>query len=117
VRVLSQETCNEVTRWLVNVIEKGTGKKAKLGRCIAAGKTGTAQVPSRYGGYLAGAYTASFCGFFPAEAPRYLVLVVVGQPRGKYYGGEVAAPVFKAVGDRISYMDKLLVLEAAHASR
>jgi cell division protein FtsI/penicillin-binding protein 2 len=116
-RVLSQHTCNEVTQWLINVIEKGTGKKAKLGRCVAAGKTGTAQVPSRYGGYLKGAYTASFCGFFPAEAPRYLVLVVIGQPRGKYYGGEVAAPVFKAVGDRISYMDKLLVLEAAHASR
>jgi cell division protein FtsI/penicillin-binding protein 2 len=117
VRVLSQQTCNEVTQWLVNVIEKGTGKKAKLGRCLAAGKTGTAQVASRYGGYLRGAYTASFCGFFPAQAPRYLVLVVIGQPRGKYYGGEVAAPVFKAVGDRISYMDNLLVLEAAHASR
>ncbi len=116
-RVLSAQTCRMATQWLVDVVAKGTGKKAQLGRCQAAGKTGTAQVASRYGGYLKGAYTASFAGFFPAEAPRYMVLVVIGQPRGKYYGGEVAAPVFKAVGDRISYMDKLIVLEAAHASR
>jgi cell division protein FtsI/penicillin-binding protein 2 len=116
-RVLSAQTCQEVTQWLTKVVNVGTGKKASLGRCQAAGKTGTAQVPSRYGGYMAGAYTASFCGFFPADAPRYTVLVVIGQPRGKYYGGEVAAPVFRAVGDRISYMDKLLVMEAAHASR
>lgn len=116
-RVLSSQSSQMARQWLTDVVSKGTGKKAQLGRCQAAGKTGTAQVASRYGGYLKGAYTASFAGFFPAAAPRYLVLVVIGQPRGKYYGGEVAAPVFKAVGDRISYMDKLIVLEAAHASR
>jgi cell division protein FtsI/penicillin-binding protein 2 len=117
VRVLSEGTCREVTGWLIDVIKSGTGKRAKLERCTAAGKTGTAQVPSRYGGYVRGAYTASFAGFFPAEAPRYLVLVALGRPRGKYYGGEVAAPVFRAVGDRISYMDQLLTEEAGHASR
>jgi cell division protein FtsI/penicillin-binding protein 2 len=93
-----------MSRWLAEVVAKGTGKKARLARYAAAGKTGTAQVPGEHGGYKTGAYTASFAGFFPAERPEYVVLVMFGEPRGKYYGGDVAAPVFKAVADRISYM-------------
>ena len=49
-----------------------------------------------------------FAGFFPAKSPRYVVVVVIGYPRGYYYGGLVAAPIFKAVGDRISYIDQLV---------
>jgi cell division protein FtsI/penicillin-binding protein 2 len=74
-RVLSAETCREASRWLVDAVEHGTGEKAKLERYSTAGKTGTAQIPAPGGGYLTGAYVASFVGYFPAEDPRYLVLV------------------------------------------
>jgi len=117
-RVLSEKTCEQVRRWLADVVQDshGTGKGARLERCTAAGKTGTAQVPSPYGGYLAGTYTASFCGFFPAEAPQMVVLVVLGRPKGQYYGGQVAAPVFKAVCDRISYLDQVVLGGSGNAA-
>jgi len=107
VRVLSLETCAQVTKYLEGVITKGTGKKAKLDRYVAAGKTGTAQIPNRSGSYSGGGYVASFIGYFPAEQPRYLVLVMFARPKNAYYGGAVSAPVFKKVGDRISYIDEL----------
>ena len=117
VRVLSEKTCEKVTGWLTEVVNDGTGKKARLSKYHAAGKTGTAQLASDKGGYQKGAYTASFIGFFPAEAPRYVVLVMFVHPRGgKYYGGEVAAPVFKQVCDRISYITEDVGTEALHAS-
>ncbi|MBN2081313.1 penicillin-binding protein 2 [bacterium] len=118
VRVLSEETCQLVTKWLVQVVEQGTGKSARLERYAAAGKTGTGQIASEDGGYRKGAYSASFAGFFPAESPRYVVYVMLVHPRdGGYYGGEVAAPVFKGVCDRISYLDHLLPGEATDEAR
>jgi len=117
VRVLSDATCDEVTNWLTEVVNDGTGKKAQLARYQAAGKTGTAQLASDKGGYRKGAYTASFIGYFPAEAPRYVVLVMFVNPKGgRYYGGDVAAPVFKKVCDRISYIVEEKGTEAGHAS-
>jgi len=117
IRVLSPATCELVTGWLVEVVEEGTGRKAKLERYQAAGKTGTGQVASEHGGYQTGAYTATFVGYFPAQAPRYVVLVMFVHPRGgKYYGGDVAAPVFKQVCDRISYLDQLAAEDVADAA-
>ncbi len=117
VRVLSPQTCELISGWLSEVVESGTGKKARLARHRAAGKTGTGQIPSEQGGYRRGAYTATFAGFFPAEAPRYVVLVLFVNPKGgKYYGGEVAAPVFKSVCDRISYLDYQVPAEVPDAA-
>jgi cell division protein FtsI/penicillin-binding protein 2 len=114
-RVLSEHTCSTVTAWLQSAVEDGTGKRAKLSRFKAAGKTGTAQIAGN-GGYQKGAYMASFAGFFPVEQPRYVILVLVINPKtGKYYGGDVAAPVFKSVGDRISFLDQIETLGASHA--
>jgi cell division protein FtsI/penicillin-binding protein 2 len=104
-------------KWLAECVTSGTGKKARLDRYNAAGKTGTAQVPSPRGGYLKGEYTASFAGFFPAENPRYVVLVMFGEPRGEYYGGAVSGPVFKRVSDRISYLQSAELAEVANAAR
>lgn len=115
-RVLSAKTCALMTDWLSQVVARGTGKKAQLERFKAAGKTGTAQIPrSGAAGYAKGAYTASFVGYFPVEAPRYVILSMFVKPRGLYYGGDVAAPVFKAVGDRISYLDQLGLVDANYA--
>lgn len=109
-RLISKQTANTVTGWLTEVVTSGTGKNAALSRYQAAGKTGTAQVYSPKGGYKKGAYVSSFVGFFPVEEPRYVVLVMFWEPQGKYYGSQVAAPVFQAVGDRISYIDELVSL-------
>lgn len=61
------------------------------------GKTGTAQIASR-GAYAKGQYVSSFVGFWPYEKPEYVLLIVLGEPKGgRYYGGEIAAPIFKAI--------------------
>jgi cell division protein FtsI/penicillin-binding protein 2 len=117
-RVLSKRTVDEITDWLVEVASSdGIGGNAQLARYTAAGKTGTAQIAATQGGYEPGAYTASFVGFFPAEKPQFVVLTMVVRPRGgEYYGGDVAAPLFKRVGDRISYLDQLIPMEEANAT-
>ncbi|MBM3298014.1 MAG: hypothetical protein FJY83_10515, partial [Candidatus Aminicenantes bacterium] len=66
-----------------------------------AGKTGTAQKydPAR-GTYVQDRHLASFSGFVPADSPVLSVIVVIDEPRGPYYGGQVAAPVFRAVAEQ-----------------
>jgi hypothetical protein len=72
---------------------EGTGDRAAVAGLGVAGKTGTARKASD-GGYQAGAYISSFCGFLPADDPKFLLLVVVDEPAGDYYARDVAAPVF-----------------------
>lgn len=76
----------------------GTGKAAAIPGYTAAGKTGTAQKAMPGGGYSREKYVASFIGFTPADHPRVVIAVVVDEPKGRTYGGEVAAPVFAAIG-------------------
>ncbi|MFY9119638.1 MAG: PASTA domain-containing protein, partial [Syntrophomonadaceae bacterium] len=73
----------------------------------AAGKTGTAQKIAPTGGYMANEYVASFIGFAPADDPQLVCIVVVDAPQGyPYYGGWVAAPVFKTImEDSLRYLD------------
>jgi len=81
---------------------QGTGAKAVLEHYSTAGKTGTARKAGQ-GGYLVGKYFSSFIGFFPAEDPEICVGVFLDEPRGtstSYYGGDTAAPVFKAIAER-----------------
>ena len=67
-----------------------------------AGKTGTAQIADRNRGYEKKIYNATFVGYFPADNPKYSCIVVVNDPaRGKYYGGSVAAPVFREIADKV----------------
>ena len=82
---------------LFQTVEAGTGKKARVEGVAWAGKTGTAQkaVPGK--GYIPGSYVSSFMGWFPAQHPQALVLVVVAEPRGLYYGSDVAAPVARDI--------------------
>jgi len=89
-----------LTGILVGVVDKGTGKKARLKEYRIAGKTGTAQVAGR-GGYLRGKFVASFVGYLPADNPKIAILVVVDEPQGNYYGGTVAAPVFRRVAEQV----------------
>lgn len=94
-RVVSPEVAQEIAATLVEAVEEGTGREASLGEFRVAGKTGTARRVEG-GRYEAGAYTASFAGFFPASKPQLTFLVKLDRPRGQYYGGLAAAPVTRA---------------------
>ncbi len=85
---------------LEGVVRDGSGKKAYIEGYRVAGKTGTAQ---KYeDGHIAqGKYVSSFVGYFPANRPRYLALVIVDEPQGSYYGSTVAAPCAKEIFEGI----------------
>jgi cell division protein FtsI (penicillin-binding protein 3) len=102
-KVISGETAKKMTLLLKAATEKGgTGESAVPAGYEVAGKTGTAQkVDSVSGGYSEGRYTSGFMGFAPVEAPRLVVLVVVDEPQGGSYGGVVAAPIFRAMMEKI----------------
>jgi cell division protein FtsI (penicillin-binding protein 3) len=119
-RVLSVRTAQTLTGILEGVVkEGGTGTAAALDDWTVAGKTGTAQVPNpKGGGYLPGAYVASFMGFAPAEDPRVVVAVVRDRPAKGIYGGTVAAPVFREVaGYALRHMQVPPSLGVGAASR
>jgi cell division protein FtsI/penicillin-binding protein 2 len=83
-------------------VSEGTGKAAQIEGWRVAGKTGTAQKKEQgKKGYASDKYVASFIGFVPAEAPRLLVAVIIDEPQGRFFGGEVAAPVCRNVMQRI----------------
>ncbi|MDB5073185.1 MAG: stage sporulation protein [Candidatus Eremiobacteraeota bacterium] len=93
-RAISAKTAATLRRYLRAAVVRGTGNPtAHVPGYTTAGKTGTAQVVEN-GGYLGGAYIASFIGMIPAERPRYVILVKVERPHGSIYGSQVAAPVF-----------------------
>ncbi len=96
---VSPETARQVTQMLKAVVSpEGTGAQAAIEGFEVAGKTGTAQKADlRHGGYMKGRYMASFVGFVPANDPRLCVLVVMDEPQGNIYGGQVAAPTFREI--------------------
>lgn len=96
--VVSARTARQMTAMLEDVVASGTGTSAAVPGYDVAGKTGTAQIPdTSRGGYQAGAYTASFVGFVPAENPQLTAIVVVDRPTPVFYGGSIAAPVFSQI--------------------
>jgi cell division protein FtsI (penicillin-binding protein 3) len=97
-RVISDETARVFRSFLRDAVTGGTATEAALGWCEVAGKTGTAQktVENRRG-YGPGCYVSSFVGMAPASDPRVVGLVILDEPRGSYYGGSVAAPVFREI--------------------
>ncbi|HZH72975.1 MAG TPA: penicillin-binding protein [Mariniphaga sp.] len=96
------ETVVKAQKMLEGVCENGTGRSLRNPWFKIAGKTGTAQVATGQGGYQKGMYLASFAGYFPADNPKYSVMVTINNPKGgTYYGGSVAGPVFKEIAERI----------------
>jgi cell division protein FtsI (penicillin-binding protein 3) len=89
---------------LVGVVKEGTGTNAQLSSITVGGKTGTSQKLID-GKYSKSMYNSSFVGFFPAESPKVVCLVLVNSPEIGRYGGSVAAPIFKNVAERIVALD------------
>lgn len=105
-RVMSAETAEKLREMLEDVVTEGTAKTSQLEGYRAAGKTGTAQkIDEATGRYSHTKHIASFAGFAPITNPRIAIVVVVDEPRGaQYYGGEVAAPVFKRIAEQVLQM-------------
>ena len=97
-RVISPAAAASVRDMLRGVLAAGgTASEASIAGYDLAGKTGTAQKVDPDGQYSRTRYVASFMGFAPASNPRLLVAVVVDEPQGAIYGGQVAAPAFQKI--------------------
>lgn len=101
-RVISTETSQMLVDMLKEVVDDGTGTRAQIPGIDIAGKTGTAwrYDPQRQE-YSYREFRSSFIGFFPAYDPQILILVIIDNPRGDYYGGIVAATTFKRIAQKI----------------
>jgi len=115
-RVINEKVCSDATlgkmrALLEGVVNNGTGKNIiKNNMYTVAGKTGTAQIANGtkgYGNKTGGTtYQASFCGYFPANHPKYSMIVVVNHPTaGSYLAALVAGPVFRAIADKVYSSD------------
>lgn len=101
--ICTDETSETMRYLLEKVVSEGTGKNAKIEGFSIGGKTATSQTLPR----SEHKYISSFLGFAPAEDPQVLVLVVINNPQGIYYGGTIAAPVAKEIFENIlPYLDK-----------
>jgi cell division protein FtsI (penicillin-binding protein 3) len=101
-RVISADTARTLTHILEGVVISGTGTKAAIPGYRVAGKTGTAQkVDPRTGAYSSTMLVGSFVGYVPAEDPRLAMIVMIDEPHGEGWGGVVAAPVFRRVGEQV----------------
>ncbi|MFC4872740.1 penicillin-binding protein [Negadavirga shengliensis] len=103
-QIVSSKTVKQLQSLLEGVVENGTAKNIKNVDYRIAGKTGTAQklIDGRY----TQKYYTSFAGYFPAENPKYSAIIVVDSPKGfNAYGGDISAPVFKEIADKIHAQD------------
>ncbi|GAA4801018.1 penicillin-binding protein [Olivibacter ginsenosidimutans] len=106
-KVASDATIAKMRGMLEGVVLEGTAKQLKNSLFTVAGKTGTAQMADGAAGYRTNRrYQGSFAGYFPADHPKYSMIVVVQNPRkGGYYAATVAAPVFKEIAERVYATD------------
>lgn len=99
--IASEKTIKTLQSLLKGVFEEGTAKALRSSSLALAGKTGTAQISDATRGYVK-RHQASFVGYFPADEPKYSVVVVVNKPSaGSYYGSSVAGPIFKEIAEKV----------------
>jgi cell division protein FtsI (penicillin-binding protein 3) len=114
-RVINPQVCSPQTLKLVKgmlegVVNDGNGRTIIKNKLYSiAGKTGTAQIANGASGYANGGYKAhqaSFCGYFPADRPKYSMIVLISNPtKGSYLAAKVAGPVFRQIADRVYASD------------
>lgn len=103
-QIASGKTIKQLQELLLGVVENGTAKNIKNENYKIAGKTGTAQ--KIVNGKYVETYYTSFVGYFPADRPKYSMIVVIDSPTGlSAYGGDISAPVFKEIADKIYALD------------
>ncbi len=103
--ILSERTLKWLREALIDVVERGTGRRARSRYFTIAGKTGTSQkFDLKTGRYSRDRVVTYFAGFFPATDPRFVAVIVVDEPRGKnLFGGVVNAPYFRELVEQVSF--------------
>ncbi len=97
-RIVSRPVSDQMLSMLRGVVLEGTGTEAAIPGYTVAGKTGTAaKIDEATGRYSRSRYVASFVGLVPATKPRLVIMVMVDEPQGSIYGGDVAAPAFREI--------------------
>ena len=114
--IFSETTLKQLKICLEGVVTNGTGKSLLNPFYTLAGKTGTAQVANGNKGYSDHTYQSSFAGYFPAENPKYSCIVVIkNKPHAaKYYGAQIAGPVFKEIANKLFTVDPDLYASYRH---
>lgn len=120
-RAISEQASRSMVDILKTVVKSGTGGNAAVSGFDVAGKTGTAQkLDPLTQTYSKTGYLSSFIGFVPADSPKLAILVMVDEPQHVYYGGEVAAPVFREIArEALRYLnvpsseERVLILDRA----
>jgi cell division protein FtsI (penicillin-binding protein 3) len=107
-KVMSLNTSMNLKSLLTGVIREGTGAKAFVKNLKIAGKTGTAQ-KLKDGTYKSSKYIGSFIGFYPADKPKICMLVMIDEPQNNYYGGAIAAPIFKNIALRYTEINSDII--------
>jgi cell division protein FtsI/penicillin-binding protein 2 len=100
-RVLGRRHAAELMLMMKDVVENGSGKRAASDLYEFAGKTGTSRKYSLKGGEYSDRVISSFIGVGPFNDPEVCIYVIIDEPEGKQYGGKIAAPVFRKIGERI----------------
>jgi cell division protein FtsI/penicillin-binding protein 2 len=103
-RVIDESTARSITDILCAVVEEGSGAAAAFNDMRVAGKTGTAQKVVN-GSYSNSAVIATFVGFFPAEDPDYLIMLMIDEPKSGYWASTIVAPVFKEIAQSLYQMN------------
>ena len=116
-QVISKRTSKQMRKLLRLVVENGTGRKAAAEGYLVGGKTGTAEKPGKTGAYARKALLSSFVAAFPMHDPRYVVLVMIDEPKGNKEshgyatGGWVAAPAVRRIVSRSAPLLGLLPMD------
>ena len=106
-QIISAEVSALLKDFMNTAVEEGTGKKAQLDGIKVGGKTGTARkMDPRTKQYSTKAYMASFIGFAPYDSPQFVLSIFLDEPKTSFYGGQVAAPVFKNIAQRIIHLEE-----------
>ena len=102
-KIASESTLEKIRVILEKVVSEGLAKPAGSKQFAVAGKTGTAQISQGAAGYTAGGrkYLVSFCGYFPADAPKYSLIVSIQKPGLPASGGLMAGSVFSKIAERV----------------
>ena len=95
--IVSEKTSATMREILEMVVKEGSGKNGKVEGFRVGGKTATSQTLPRG----SGKYISSFIGFAPADDPQVIALAIINNPKGVYYGGQVAAPVIRQLFENI----------------